>query len=274
MEEKYPHLNAIQKVGLNILKEFVKICNCHNLKYYIYGGTLLGAIRHKGYIPWDDDIDIAMPRKDFELFKQFVNELPEYLYFDPIERKGHMWGSAHVMDKRTKVRAGKALKRQEMNVWIDILPIDGVPRPGSLTFKLYSIAYLFARLLYKFSHFDGEVDLTVERPWYERLLIEFAKVSHIQSLINQPLAAKFMEWVSKWYDIDKCDYWATLAGPKKMDETQPKYWFGEGRYFQFEDITVLGMSEAEKFCIKFYGEDYMTPPPMDKRNRHDVELIM
>ena len=61
-------MNEIQKVELNLLKEFVKVCEKNNLRYFMVGGSALGCVRHKGFIPWDDDIDVAMPREDYEKF--------------------------------------------------------------------------------------------------------------------------------------------------------------------------------------------------------------
>ena len=117
MTDKYEHLNEIQRVGLNILKEILVICKRHNLTYYVYGGTLLGAVRHQGFIPWDDDVDIAMSRKDFEKLKQYQNEFPQYMFLDTIQQKGHQWTAAHVVDTRYKLEVGKGLKRAEMPVW-------------------------------------------------------------------------------------------------------------------------------------------------------------
>lgn len=273
MEDKYSHLNELQKAGLNILKVIINICQRHDLTYYVYGGTLLGAIRHKGFIPWDDDVDIAMPRKDFEKLKEYQNELPEYMFLDTIQRKGHQWTPAHVMDKRMVVELGRAVNRAKMNVWVDILIIDGVPNPGTIMYKLFSLEYLFARLLYKFSNFSNEVDLQMERPLIERLFVRFALVTHIEKIVNQQMAGRFLDWVSRRFDADKCEYVATLAGPKKMGETQPSSWFGNGKEVPFEDIKVMTMDEPEKFCIKFYGPNYMTPPPQNKRNGHDVVVI-
>lgn len=273
MSNNYQHLNELQRAGLNILKEIIKICDKYNLKYYIYGGTLLGAIRHKGFIPWDDDVDIAMPRKDFEKLKKYQEELPDYLFLDTIQRKGHQWTAAHVVDNRLKVKVGKGKKRAEMFVWVDILIIDGVPNPGTLKFKFYSLAYLTARLFYKFSNFSNEVDLEKKRSTIESFFIKFAKITHIEKIVNQQKAACFLDWVSRRYDLDKCEYGATLGGPQKMNETQPKSWFGEGCELPFEDIIVRGMSQSENFLIKFYGENYMTPPPIDQRNQHNVQLI-
>ena len=272
MEEK-TELNELQNVGLNILKEIDKICKSHNLTYYIYGGSLLGAYRHKGFIPWDDDVDIAMSRKDYEQFKEYQYQLPEYLYLDTIQQKGHQWTTAHVADKRLKLEVGHGLKRAIMNAWVDILIIDGVPNPGTLEYKLYSLAYLTARLLYKFSNFSNEVDMERKRPATEIFFIKFAKFTHVEKIINQQLAGRFLDWISRRYDMDKCEYVATLSGSLKMDETMPKSWFGRERYFQFEDMQVLGMKETEKFLTKIYGPNYMTPPPVDKRNQHNVVIL-
>ena len=66
------NIELLHKADLEIVKEVVSLCDCHNLKYYMLGGSMLGAIRHKGFIPWDDDIDLGMPRKDYELFLELA----------------------------------------------------------------------------------------------------------------------------------------------------------------------------------------------------------
>lgn len=266
-------LNELQRVGLGILKEIDKICKKHQLTYYIYGGSLLGAYRHKGFIPWDDDVDIAMPRKDYEKFKQYQNELPDYMLLDSIRHKGHQWTAEHIIDKRLRIEVGHGLLRVEMNPWVDILVIEGVPNPGTLKYKLFSALYLSARLFYKFSNFSKEVDMERKRTSIEAFFIKFAKVTHIERIVNQRLAGCWLDWVSRRFDVDNCEFVATLGGSLKMDETMPKSWFGNNRYFQFEDMKVLGMKETENFLTKIYGPNYMTPPPIDKRNQHNVKII-
>lgn len=273
MENKYEHLNELQRAGLNILKVLIDLCQRHQLTYYVYGGTLLGAVRHKGFIPWDDDVDVAMSRKDFEKLKQHVNELPDYLFLDTIQRKGHQWTAAHVVDNRYVLEVGKGLKKAQIPVWVDILIIDGVPTPGSFKFKMFGSLYMMARLLYKFSNFSNEVDLEKKRPLHEAFFISFAKLTRVERIVNQHWAGCFLDWVSRRYDLDKCEYGATLGGPQKMGETQPKSWFGKGKKMQFEDIVVNAMDESINFLVKFYGPNYMTPPPIDKRNQHNVKLI-
>lgn len=266
-------LNKLQLAGLGILKEIDKICKKHHIVYYIYGGSLLGAYRHKGFIPWDDDVDIAMSRKDYEKFKLYQDELPEYLCLDSIRRKGHQWTTEHVVDERLKIEVGHGLKRVVMSPWVDIIIIEGVPSPGTIAYKAYSLLYLSARLLYKFSNFSNEVDMERPRSKLESFFIKFAKYTHIEKIVNQRMAGCYLDWVSSRFDADRCEYVATLGGSLKMDETMPKSWFGNQRYFEFEDMEVLGMDETEKFLTKIYGPNYMTPPPVDKRNQHNVKLI-
>ena len=273
MREDDYKMNKLQSAGLNLLKQIDEICKRHGLTYYIYGGSLLGAYRHQGFIPWDDDVDIAMTRKDYERFIEYQDEFPEYMYLDPIQRKGHQWTTAHVADSRLKLEVGHGLKRVTMNVWVDILIIDGVPNPNTIEYKFFSVVYLSARLFYKFSNFSNEVDMQRRRTALEAFFIKFEKVSHIEKIVNQHYAGCYLDWVSRRYDVDKCDYVATLSGSLKMDETMPKNWFGNKRYFQFEDMVVLGMDETEKFLTKIYGSNYMTPPPIEKRNQHNVQLI-
>lgn len=273
MDCNLSHLNELQLAELNILKVTHDICQRYGLTYYIYGGSLLGAYRHKGFIPWDDDVDIAMPRKDYERLKQLQGELPDYMFLDTIQRKGHQWTGAHIVDTRYKVEVGYGLKKAEMFVWMDILVIDGVSAPGTFKYKVFSFMYLSARLWYKFSNFSKEVDLEKERTPLENFLIKFAKVTHIEKFVNQQIAGTLLDWVSRRYDFDSCDYVAALCGALKMDETIPKTWLGQGRMMQFEDMMVRGLDETEEFLTKIYGEDYMTPPPVDKRNQHAVKLI-
>ena len=121
-------MNALQEKQLNILKYFIKVCEKHNLQYFLVGGSTLGAIRHKGFIPWDDDIDVGMPRKDYDKFVELQSEFEGTPYFiqtfktDPC----YIYNYGKLRDSSTTF-IENTFKQHRINhgVWIDIFPIDG-----------------------------------------------------------------------------------------------------------------------------------------------------
>ena len=124
-------MNEYQNIELDILKEIIYVLKEHNLTYYAIGGTCIGAIRHKGFIPWDDDIDIALPRKDYELFRtKLWKELPDYLKlldYDTTESNNFLFSKIH--DIRTTMIDSYAKDDPERytGAFVDIMPVDGLP---------------------------------------------------------------------------------------------------------------------------------------------------
>ena len=121
-------MNEIQKVELNLLKEFVKVCEKNNLRYFMVGGSALGCVRHKGFIPWDDDIDVAMPREDYEKFMKMQDELPSYCFIQNYKTDPHyIYNYGKLRDSRTTfIESYYKYHRINHGVWIDIFPLDGI----------------------------------------------------------------------------------------------------------------------------------------------------
>ena len=267
------HLSDLQRAELNVFKEFIKVCDKNELKYYITGGSLLGAVRHQGFIPWDDDIDVVMTRKDYESFKKIANkELPSNLILSTFDTPGHIWLVPRVIDTKTSFYLNNAAEKKEIGAWIDILIIDGIPDSG-LRRNILKFFYLMARMLYQFSNFNTAVNLHKKgRPWYESAAIRFAQISHIEKILSPVKIGHFYDWVCSRYDLDNCKYGAPLSGAMQFREVVPKDWFGEGKDYPFEDIIARGVDKADEYLTYIYG-DYMTPPPMDDRNRHNVTKV-
>ena len=124
-------LSKLQEAELDIFKEFIRICQENHLRYFICGGSFLGAIRHKGFIPWDDDIDVAMPRPDFEIFLQIAPRLlPEDLYLSTYKLGAeHITLVAMIINKHKDFVLNNAAKQVRTGAWVDILVIDGAPEP-------------------------------------------------------------------------------------------------------------------------------------------------
>ena len=120
------------KVSIDILEEIKRICDCHNLRYFAAYGTLLGAVRHKGFIPWDDDIDLWMPRSDLVMFKKIAKkELPRHYFLQTTESEPETWFDfVKVRDNRTTATVQWQLDAQQhinMGIWVTIFPLDGCP---------------------------------------------------------------------------------------------------------------------------------------------------
>ena len=148
-------LSRLQEEELKIFKEFVSICENNDLSYMIYGGTFLGAVRHRGFIPWDDDIDVAMPRLDFEKFMRIAPAfLPKELYLSTYKNDSdHITLVAQIFNKNKAFTLNNAGKIMKTGAWIDILVIDGAPAPG-IKRKIFGIKYMYYRMMNQFAYFD------------------------------------------------------------------------------------------------------------------------
>ncbi len=120
----------LQRIELDILKKVLALCEKYGLVYYALGGTLLGAVRHKGFIPWDDDIDIGMPRSDYERFLEVAAkelEMPYQLHTLQQKHGEYSYYSARVENTDVKIRRKATIKEVVIPAWIDVFPLDGVP---------------------------------------------------------------------------------------------------------------------------------------------------
>lgn len=263
-------LSLLQQKQLEVLCEFVRVCELLSLRYYMVAGTMLGAVRHHGFIPWDDDIDVAMPRSDYE---KFLKKAPELLdsrfeladYFSP----HHLWMTAILSNKHKEFVLNNAANKVNTGAWIDILMIDGVPKPGWKR-ECHYLKYKIYRMLFQLSHFSEIVNIYRSRPWYEKIIIKFAEVTGIEKHLDSVKIAGRLHSVLSKYDFDSADFAATYVGAYGKKEIMPKKYYGEGREYIFEGLTVRGVDIYDLYLRALYG-DYMAVPPENERgNKHNV----
>ena len=123
-------IDEIKKLEVEILTEVATFCDQHNLRYYLCGGTLIGAVRHKGFIPWDDDIDVSMPRPDYDIFINSFHCEKEYIQVFSCQNKKDYWRThCQVFDTRTVVVEDSYRQdiAKDNAVFIDLYPIEGMP---------------------------------------------------------------------------------------------------------------------------------------------------
>jgi len=266
-------LKAIQKAELNILKEFIRICDKYDLRYYLVEGSLLGAIRHQGMIPWDDDIDVALFRQDYEKFMEVAGRELQHPYaLQHFARtEGYIDYIAQVVDTTTCIESPYRRTVEQKPLWVDIFVIDGFPT-GSLAAKLRKGQLLSRKLLLMWSDMEHFVVNRAKRPLYERVLIRVGDTLHTSRFLSTQKQLKKMDRAMKTCDPVKTGRTVNFMSEYKWRTVFPADWYGEGRMVPFEDFTARIPAQGEKILCSIYG-DYMQLPPEDQRYKHSMTVI-
>lgn len=263
-------IKDVQKEDLKIFKEFVKICNENNLNYYIIGGTFLGAIRHKGFIPWDDDIDVALPRKDFNKFIEIANSfLPNNMELICFQNDTYnRYYLPRIVNKEINVvEKRNENKSKKINLFIDIFPIDGTPN-NSIQRRLYYLRIMYYRMLIAWYYID-EIDKQKDRKIYEKILIAIAKIIPTKKMINIKNILNKVDKLLQKYSFEESKYVGTIMGAYKTREIVPKEYFGKPTDYKFEGMKIKGPEKYNNYLTHMYGE-YMLPPKNKVSNQHLV----
>ena len=262
------NMERLHQVDMQIVKEVVRICDQHGFQYFMLGGTMLGAIRHKGFIPWDDDIDLGMPREDYEAFLEIApQELAAHLKVvnyrnDP----NYMYYITRILDTDTKVveeRIGNDNKYT--NASIDIFPIDGTPN-NPLLRKIYFFRVMYHRALMSLCYKDS-IDRKRKRSKKEQLLLWVMEHVPVEKMTTPYKQKCKIDKLLRKQKIAGAKYIGNIMGAYRTREIVPAEFYGEGAYYPFEDMQLRGMAQAHEYLQWTYG-DYMQLPPEDQRKTH------
>lgn len=253
-------LRKLQMAELGILKAFVDICYKNNLQYYIIGGTLLGAIRHGGFIPWDDDIDICMKRKDYEKFISVLsNEKHEtYNLLHSSIDSTYYYEIAKVVDVRTKVTGLDVDDIPNEGVWVDIFPLDAVSKHQKFQRYLVKVCMVF-RIMSVYKKF----------PAHKRSYL-FYPLWLIARLVGFKLPLKITDWLSKSGTNENIIGYIAAMSTTGSKYCSPASWFKETVEVDFEGKKYPAPKAYHDYLKSKYG-DYMKLPPENKRVGHPVE---
>lgn len=254
-------LQELQEVSLNILVDVHNFCVQNDIKYSIDYGTLIGALRHKGFIPWDDDIDIVMPRPDYEKFcKSYHSDDYQLIYYG--NDSTALATFARVVDcQKTHYETERPWTKQESGVWIDIFPIDGVESSLKAYAKRYKRLAEMSKMAYKFRrqnhHIKDEDTLWSKLKTFIALILGFKRV------IPAAIINKMVRIMSK-IPYESTPYLGQCSCLDDGAIQFPKEDFDEYILLPFEQHKFYAMKGYDHHLKQLYG-NYMQLPPIEKR---------
>ncbi|MGP2526689.1 LicD family protein [Acidaminococcus sp. LBK-2] len=252
----------IQQVELKILLYFTNFCKEHNLKFYLAGGTLLGAIRHKGFIPWDDDIDVCMPRADYErLNKIFKSDGIYQLTSNQLDNSFFPYANLKNMNTCVKSKYVK----QDSQLWIDIFPVDGLPESLDVVKKIYRQCDFYRRIFLLANATLGEGKNTFHK--YSKYIIK-----PFSLLYGKRHCVEKIEQIAQKNSYQDCKYvgivtWGLYGAGERMLKSE----FEKQVLVEFEGYQFPAFSCWDTYLHGLYG-DYMQLPPVEKRQTHNMEV--
>ena len=251
--------SEFQDIVWAIMEDLLPIFEDGKYPYFIVGGTLIGAVRHKGFIPWDDDMDLAMYRKDYDRFLAEVpDRLPPHLKLHTYwNEPSHHYYFARIVDIRhTMKRTGSEVDREE-KVCIDIFPLDSVPdNPVLRYFNMFR--FLYTRLRYHMSVFDRVNLQRSGRSAVEKFFIWFIRKTRIGTKSDTRKWLDRIDKHAKRYSGKETKWLMDYMGHYTLKEMFPRAWYGDGALYEFEGKMLRGPADAHALLTHFFG-DYMTP---------------
>lgn len=253
------NLRPLWDAILEIYVAFADICKKHNLRFYATGGTALGAMRHGGFIPWDDDFDLIMPRPDYiKFFEKYYKELPSHLSAEDFRTvPNHTFLHGKVFERRTEVIAkisDSSNLTLEQGIFIDIIPIDGMPK-DNIPFYLWA----WKRKVWRDYDYRGTL------PFWKRLYSTVLGTCFMVPQNNIKRAVAFEKWLSKW-NYDNSPAVEDLNANKRRlhDRAFTPETYGEPCWLKFENIEVPLPHDTEIFLSELFG-DWRKMPPKEKQ---------
>lgn len=267
-------LEKLKKLELMILEEVITICDNHNIDYYIFAGTALGAVRHEGFIPWDDDVDIALFRKDYEKLLEILDEEldSKFSLITMNKQKDCFFQISKVCLKNTKFEDWwvKQVSFDE-GIYIDIFPLDNIPIS-----KIKRLTYYYRCQLINFIVINSIIRISDESSLLSKFRgLLFAFLNKIPISINY--------WKKVYHNtLTKYENTETEAVTCYFSQISNST-LGKGGFFlkkdfqppnkvKFENLIVSAPHNADAILKKCYG-NYMELPPEDKRVNHAPEVL-
>lgn len=268
-QNKIIDIKDIHSIELNILKYVTKVCKENNLRYYLCGGTLLGSIRHQGFIPWDDDIDISMPRPDYMKLLEILKYGERYKSLSFYNNDTYYYSFAKIIDTNTIVKeVNLEYDIRGLGVCIDIFPLDGIPNDRKVKNKHLRSIFRYRNLLY------NSLSSTCPNSANKFKLLVRYFIWKYARLIGWEKWILKVEELGNLYSYDSSQEVGCIVSGYKYKEIMDKNVFGLGDKKLFEGELYIVPSNYDKYLKSLYG-NYKELPPIEKRvTSHNFEAFI
>ena len=256
------------------LKVFDEFCNSNGLNYFASCGTAIGAVRHKGFIPWDDDIDVYMLRDDYDRLIALRSQLNDTHYrIAEMGDEGYVYSFAKFYDSNTTLVEYSGFPSCRIGVFIDIFALDEVEDNNELRQKKAEYERLLER--YQNTFFSPSLHWL----FYNATHLEFKKLWKTMSVCccskkrKASIRKKFIDYEMTWRKEKGSFLFFHKSVYKIEKEIFTKDWFESYIYLPFEDHRIRVNKEYDKYLTQLFG-DYMTPPPIDEQKTHHFHYYL
>ena len=252
-------INEVHQRLLEIAYFFHEICSRNDIPYYMLGGTMLGAYRHKGFIPWDDDMDFGVPLEHYERMKEVMGkELPSHFKCTTFRNDiGNRCSYVKIMDSSTHIEdcTNRIPIENQLGVNIDVFPLVRCDKK-SVAIKRLIIMRRITRLVYYEPIDCGLIKKCINR--FCKVLFPINQHKMLDLIQNK---------VHKCYN-SKGKFIGNILGAWGTKEIVDDSIMGKPTLYPFEGIKLYGVAQPELYLTELYGSEYMTPPPKDKLHLH------
>ncbi len=259
-------MNELQQKEFELLKCFIEICEKLGLTYYLVCGSALGAVKYKGFIPWDDDVDVALPREDYEIFCSKAGELLPKGFFLQTYKTDPEYPRVFAKIRNSNTAYfEKSVAKFKINhgVYIDVFPLDGYPTNRAVQRKI-EIKKVFYDLLLS-SNFESDCTLKVK---ILRKIFRFFGVHKRTAKI----VARFEKMISS-YPAKTSEIWCNHGNWQGKLEYSPKEHYGDGAVMEFEGIKVSVPQKYDEYLTQKYG-DWRADLPEEQKVGHHFYSVM
>lgn len=252
-------LDEIKEIEKGILNFIDRVCKENNIKYYLAYGTLLGAIRHHGFIPWDDDIDVCMKRDDYNRFIEITKNISgQYRLFHFSINPCAYNEYAKIVDYRTKILSYPSRIVDDDGIWVDVFPLDYIPRSANIIRPIIKVCRAI-RILSVQDKFPAKHSKLLYPAWLIGRLFGYKYFLKIIDRLSQTA-----------HSGSQLGVMASISIQYSRKYAFPANWFEETVMVPFEEKQYPAPKCYDNYLKLLYG-DYMQLPPEEKRVSHPVE---